>query len=139
MTGRNVSGVVPPGLFEVAQQAVDYEGTSMSSLVSASLALYLGLSGAARRSARYVLSSGSPEARELLLEGCGRAIARAADTQMSAQLAERGRAMGIQDPKLTDEAIEAQAVAAVREARKARRSATRDTDRDPPQVARMGR
>ena len=124
MSGRNVSGVVPPALFEAAQQVVDYEGTTMSALVSSALSLYLGLSGAARRSARYVLATGTPGACDLLLDGCGRAIARAADVHLTDQLAARGRASGVQDSGMSDETIEADAVAAVRATRTSRRAQT---------------
>ena len=128
MSGRNVSGVIPSALFETAQQVVDYDGTTMSALVSSALSLYLGLSGAARRSARYVLATGTPGARNLLLEECGRAIARAADVHLTNQLAARGRASGVQDPGLSDETIEAEAVAVVRAARTSRRARTASTE-----------
>jgi hypothetical protein len=109
MSGRTISGVVPSALFEVAQQATEYEGTTMSALVSSALALYLGLPGAARRSARYVLTTGTPNAQECLLDGCSRAIAQAAHLHMTAQLALRAAPSA----GITDEAIEAEAVAAV--------------------------
>jgi hypothetical protein len=126
MSGRTVSGVISPDLYEVAQQAVDYEGTSMSALVSSALAFYLGLSGPARRSARYVLASGTPESRDALLEGCARAIASAGDHALAAQLAARGRAMGLADGTASEDAVEKEAVQAVREARRARRDALRE-------------
>lgn len=131
MSGRTVSGVISPGLYEVAQQAVDYEGTSMSALVSSALALYLGLSGPARRSARYVLASGTPESRDALLEGCGRAIAAAGDRALAAQLAARGRAMGLADATASENAIDKEAVQAVQEARRARRDALREQQPPP--------
>lgn len=124
MSGRTVSGVVPPDLFEVAQQAAEYGGTSMSALVSSALALYLGLPGSARRTARYVLASGSPEIRDALLDGCGRAIAMAGDRALRAQLAARGRAVGL--AAISEEAIAVEAAEAVRDARRARREAATD-------------
>jgi hypothetical protein len=131
MSGRTVSGVISPGLYEVAQQAADYEGTSMSALVSSALTLYLGLSGSARRSARYVLASGTPESRDALLEGCGRAIAAAGDRALAAQLAVRGRAMGLAGETASEDAIDQEAVRAVQEARRARRDALRE-EQPPP-------
>jgi hypothetical protein len=121
MSGKNVSGVVPADLFDVAQSIADYEGATMSSLVSSALAFYLSLPAAARRSARYVMSSKDEAARGLLLEGCARAAAQAADIRLSGQLAANGKALGLHEPSLTDEAIETLAVAAVREARNATR------------------
>ncbi len=123
MSGKTVSGVIPQPLYEIAQQAVEYEGTTMSALVSSALALYLGLSGSARRSARYVLASGPAESREVLLEGCAGAIAVAGDQALTAQLAVRGRAAGFQENPPSEEAVMAEAVQAVREARRIRRNA----------------
>jgi hypothetical protein len=123
-SGKTVSGVIPPALYEVAQQAADYEGTTMSALVSSALTLYLGLSGAARRSARYVLTSGPSDSRDILLDGCVSAIAVAGDHALSAQLAARGRAMGFQDKPVSEEAILEEAVQAVRDARRVRRGVT---------------
>jgi hypothetical protein len=118
MTGRTVSGVISPQLQEAAQKAVDYDGTSMSALVSAALTLYLGLPAAARRTARYVLTSGPVETRDALLEGCGHAIARAGDQMLRAGLAARGEAMGLHDPALSEDDIALEAVQAVRDARR---------------------
>ena len=123
MSGRTVSGVISPGLYEVAQQAAAYEGTSMSALVSSALTLYLELSAPARRSARYVLASGTPESRDSLLDGCERAIAAAGDRALTAQLGARGRAMGVADEAVSEDAIDEEAVQAVRDARQARRDA----------------
>jgi len=122
MSGRTVSGVISPGLYEIAQHSAEYEGTTMSSLVSSALAFYLGLSGPARRSARYVLASGATEVRDLLLDGCGRAIARAGDQLLTAQLAARGRAMRFQEEPISEEEIAAEAVRAVSDVRRARRA-----------------
>jgi hypothetical protein len=119
MSGRTVSGVVPPGLYEVARQAAEYDGTSMSAIVSSALTLYLGLSGSSRRAARYVLASGSSEDRDALLEGCGRAIGMAGDRALRAQLAARGRALGLQHEAVSEEAIAEEAAQAVRDARRA--------------------
>jgi hypothetical protein len=113
MSGRTVSGVIPARLQEVAQQAAAYEGTSMSALVSSALTLYLGLSGGARRTARFVLASGDPEARDVLLDGCGRAIAAAGDQVLRGQLAARGEAMGLRDETLSEQDIAREAVEAV--------------------------
>ena len=118
MSGRTVSGVISVRLQEVAQQAADYEGNSMSALVSSALTLYLGLSGAARRTARSVLTSRTPEAREALLEGCGLAITRAGDQVLRAQVAARGQAMGLWDEPMSEQEIAREAVAAVRNARR---------------------
>jgi hypothetical protein len=123
VSGRTVSGVIPPGLYEVAQQAAEYEGTSMSALVSSALTLYLGLSAPARRSARYVLASGPPASRDGLLEGCERAIAMAGDRTLTAQLAARGRALALTDEAASEDSIDKEAVQAVRDARQARRNA----------------
>lgn len=76
MSGRTIAGVVSPKFYEVAQQAVEHEGTSMSALVSSALSLYLGLSGSARRSSRYVLASGTPESRDGTRPGGWRSCAR---------------------------------------------------------------
>jgi len=124
MSGKTVSGVITPSLYEVVQQAAAYEGASVSATVSAALTLYLGLSGAARRSARHVLAAGTPSARDALLEGCGRAIARAGDQMLREQLAARGRAMGLWDVAVSEEQIDQDAVAAVRDARQVTRAVT---------------
>jgi hypothetical protein len=126
MSERTISGVVPAGLYEVAQQAAEYDGTSMSALVSSALTLYLGLPGSARRAARYVLASGSAESRDALLEGCGRAIAMAGDRALTAHLAARGRAMGLQDEAVSEAAIDEEAAQAVRDARRVRRGVRAD-------------
>jgi|GEM_PF-3928872 hypothetical protein len=131
MPGRTVSGVIPPDLYDIAQQSADYEGTTMSALVSSALAFYLGLSGAARRSARYVLASGETELRDALLEGCGRAIARAGDQLLTARLAARGRAMGLQAEPVSEEEMAAEAVEAVSEARRARRTGVKEDVQAP--------
>jgi hypothetical protein len=126
MSSRTVSGVVPAQLQEVAQQAAAYEGTSVSALVSSALTLCLGLSGSARRTARYVLASDSPEAREALPEGCGRAIAAAGDHELRGRLAARGEAMGLADRALSEQDIAREAVdavAAVRRTQKRREHA----------------
>ncbi len=135
MSGRTVSGVVPPELFELAQQVSDDEGTTMSALVFTALTFYLGLPAAARRSACYLVAAGTADDRDLMLENCGRAIAQAADRRLTAQLAARGREVGMPTLDWSDEAIEAEAVAAVAAARSARRAAARQIE-DPPQPAR---
>jgi hypothetical protein len=104
-------------LQEVAQQAASYEGTSMSALVSSALTLYLGLSGAARRTARFVLASENAEARDALLQRCGRAIAAAGDEVLRTQLAARGQAMSLWDESLSEEDIASEALQAVRVAK----------------------
>ena len=139
MSGKTVSGVIPAALHDVAQQAAEYEGTSMSAVVSSALALYLGLSGASRRTARYVLASGSAETRDLLLEGCGRAIARAGDQVLRTQLAARGKALGLQDQASSEEQIAQEAVEAVREARAARRRAADDAPTEEAAARRAAR
>jgi hypothetical protein len=131
MSGRTVSGVVPQALHEAAQQAVDYEGTSMSALVSSALALYLGLPGSARRTARYVLASGPAESRDAMLEGCARAIAMAGDRAIAAQLATRGHEMGLQDGTATEDSIATEAAHSVRHARSARQAAANEENAAP--------
>lgn len=117
MSGRTVSGVVSARLQEAAQNAADYEGTSMSALVSAALTLWLGLPAAARRTSRHVLASGTPEVREMLLEGCSRAIARAGDQGLRSRLAANGQAMGLWDANLSEADMAQKASDAVRDAR----------------------
>jgi len=117
MSGRTISGVVPAQLQESARDAVAYEGTSMSALVAAALTLFLGLPAPARRTARYVLSSGTPEAREALLAACAQGIARAGDGMLRVQLAARGQTLKLTDPELSEEAIDAEALAAVADGR----------------------
>jgi hypothetical protein len=119
MSGRTVSGVISPDLYDVVQQAGAYEGTTVSALVSSALAFYLGLSGPARRTARYVLTSGSSDSRAALLDGCGRAIAAAGDQALTASLASKAEAMG--DQSVTEAQIAEEAVQAVRKARQAKR------------------
>jgi hypothetical protein len=136
MSGRTVSGVVPQALYEAAHQAVDYEGTSMSALVSSALTLYLGLSGSARRSARYVLASGPAESRDALLEGCARAIAMAGDRAIAAQLAARGHAMGFQDDTVSEDSIAMEATRAVRYARGERQAAANGENAPPRGIRR---
>jgi hypothetical protein len=118
MSGRTVSGVISARLQEVAQNAADYDGISMSALVSSALTLWLGLPAAARRTSRHVLTSGTPEAREMLLEECARAIARAGDQALRGRLAARGQAMGLWDTATSEAEIAQEAVDAVRDARR---------------------
>ena len=123
MPGRTVSGVIPPKLYDAAQAVTEYDGSTVSALVSSALTLYLGLSGAARRSARYVLASDVPESRDILLDGCGRAIAQAVDHVLAEQLAAKGREMGLSGQDVSEQEIEQAAASAVRETRRARRAA----------------
>jgi hypothetical protein len=102
----------------VAQQAAEYEGTTMSAFVSSALAFYLGLTGGARRTARFVLTSGTPENRAALLDGCARAIANAGDQALAAQLAARGKALGLQDVLVSEADIAEEAVRAVQKVRR---------------------
>jgi hypothetical protein len=135
MDGRSVSGVVSPPLFDLAQTVSDDEGTTVSALVSAAVSLYLGLPASARRSARYLLAAATADELKLVLENCGHAIAQAADRCLAAQLAAHGKEMGMQTPDWSDEAIEAEAVAAVAAHRSASRGAARNLN-DPPPPAR---
>jgi hypothetical protein len=108
--------VISARLQEAAQNAAEYDGTSMSALVSSALTLWLGLPAAARRTSRHVLTAGTPEAREVLLEGCALAIARAGDQVLRARLAARGQAMDLWDTETSDAEIAQAAVDAVRDA-----------------------
>ena len=84
MSGRTVSGVISAHLQEVARNAVEYDGMSMSALVSSALTLWLDLPAAARRTARYVLVSAYPRparcswrnadapSHERVIKGCGK-------------------------------------------------------------------
>ncbi len=124
--GKSVSGVIPAELHDVAAKLAEDEATTMSALVSAALALYLGLPAPARRTARYVLTAGSPEAKDRLLDGCGRAIAGAGNQVLQGQLAARGRELGLHLDTADDEALAAAAVKAERDTRLGRRDRLRD-------------
>ncbi len=130
VSGRTVSAAIAPDLQELAQIAAADDATRLSAVVSSALRLDLGLSAAARRTARSVLASGMPEPQQTLLDECGRAIARAGDRMLREQLAERGRAMGMTQP-FSEDAVAAEAVQAVREARREQRRVAAEAMPEP--------
>ena len=104
-------------LRDEAERAAAAEGIDVEELVQSALALVLALSPGGRDSLRYVQSSHAAEATAELIEGCNRAIAKAADRVLRAELAGWGREHASELAGMTDEQLEAEAVEAVRAAR----------------------
>jgi hypothetical protein len=108
--GVNLSFVAEPDLAARVKEAARIDGVSQSQAAARAAASGVLLSAAARRSLRFALEHGGPEARHDLSIALSRAVTQVANAVIKRQLLEKARASGLEPPAeqdILDEAVSA--------------------------------